>query len=514
MGISLIKKIFFILPFCTSVVFSQTSILTILTFNDVYEIVPDSLGRGGFAEMQTLLDIERAKAKHHITTVNGDFLSPCILSTFDKGAHRIELFNKLGVDAVVLGNHEFDFGPDEVLKRIQESNFPWLTANAIGLDGNHFSGEQQTILLDVDGIKVGIFGLITVETPNLSATEKKVCFSPLVYTAKEMVEELKKQGADVIVALTHLHTVEDRKLAEEVPEISVILGGHDHEPETYYNDRTFIHKSGQNAYYLAKIDLLMEKDEITNKVTVLPSWNVILNKNYPRDLEVGHLVDELQSTLEKITSGPIGVLGMSCDTFSSNVRSKETEFGNLIADSLRSYCQADVGFISGGLIRGNRTYQPGRILTLKDFLIELPFQNIAVMVEMRGSAIIEALENGVSRVGTRAGRFPQISGMRFSYNVDKPVGSRVEQVLIGEEAIDLQKIYKVATVDYVLNGGDGYNMFKSGKILLSPLKKVDLVGVVVSHVKEMENVISFLEDRILTKESNRRLDDIMNLSIH
>ena len=89
--------------------------------------------------MQTLLNQERASSTHHVTTVNGDFLSPSILSIFDKGAHRIDLFNLLGVDMVVAGNHEFDFGPDEVKKRISESNFPWLTANAFGVYGRYFT---------------------------------------------------------------------------------------------------------------------------------------------------------------------------------------------------------------------------------------------------------------------------------------------------------------------------------------------------------------------------------------
>lgn len=506
-----LRRTLIVLLSCVSVFLqAQTSVLTILTFNDVYEIVPDSLGRGGFAEMQTLLNQERATSKYNITTVNGDFLSPCILSTFDKGAHRIDLFNKMGVDAVVLGNHEFDFGPEEVKKRIQESHFPWLTANAIGLDGKPFTGDQQTIILDVDGIKVGFFGLLTVETPNLSDTRKQVCFSPLVYTAKEMIADLKKQGVDVIVALTHLHTKEDRWLAEELPEISVILGGHDHDPETYYSNKTFIHKSGMNAYYLTRLDLMLEKNENSGKVTVLPSWNVILNKNFPRDPELAFVVDELQSTLEKLAGDPIGVMGMDCDTFSGTVRGGESQFANLVVDALCKYCEADVGFISGGLIRGNKYYKQGNLLTLKSFLTELPFQNIIAMVEMTGSSILEALENGVSKAENKAGRFPQVSGMQFYYDVNQPVGKRIQEVLIGNEALDPNKLYKVATVDYMLNGGDEYGMFKSGKILLSPLKEIVLVDVVVAYVQSMPSIQSSLEGRILVKKLDRKLDDATN----
>jgi 2',3'-cyclic-nucleotide 2'-phosphodiesterase (5'-nucleotidase family) len=489
---------------------AQTSTFTILTFNDVYEIVPDSRGRGGFAEIYTLLENERAQAKHHITTMNGDFLSPCILSTFDRGAHRIKLFNEMGIDVVVLGNHEFDFGPDVVLQRVKESNFPWLAANALGLDGKPFTGDKQTIILDVEGIKIGFFGLITVDTPNLSATGQKVCFLPLVHTAREKIAELKKQGAEVIVALTHLHMQEDRRLAEEIPEIDIILGGHDHEPETYYNDRTFVHKSGLNAYYLTRLDLTIEKNDITGAVRVFPSWNVILNKDTPRDLFIGNIVDDLQTTLERITAEPIAIVGTPFNTKSSHIRSTESKFANVIVDSLRLFCEADVGFICGGLIRGNKHYEVGKMLTLKDFVTELPFQNVAVMVEMTGATLLAALENGVSKVEARAGRFPQVSGMEFVYDPNLPIGSRVQEVSIQGNPLDPKALYKVATVDYVLNGGDGYEMFKSSRVLLSPLRKVSLIELVVDRVKQMTSLTGHIEGRIKNKKLTGSLDDLLD----
>lgn len=504
-----IFRMLFIL--CAIALQAKTVNFTILTFNDVYEIVPDSFGRGGFAEMQTLLLQERARAKHHITTVNGDFLSPCVLSFFDKGAHRIDLFNHMDIDIVALGNHEFDFGPDEVLKRIEESNFPWLAANAIGTNGIPFTGEKQKIILDVEGVKVGIFGLITVETPELSSTEQKVCFSPLVYTAKKIVQELREEGADVIIALTHLFMGEDKQLSEEVPEIDVILGGHDHDPITWYNDKTFIHKSGQNAYYLARVDLTIEKNETNGKVMVFPSWQLILNKDTPQDPVLGERVAELQKVFHAITSEPLGVLQMSCDTLYSNVRSKESEFANLVTDALLEYCNADMSIISGGIIRGNRFYEPGYFLTLRDLLVELPFGNSNVLIEIPGRAVMAALENGVSQVEGKAGRFPQVSGLSFTYDINQPPGQRIQDVYVKGVPLDLDRIYRVATVDYMFNGGDGYSSLKSGKVLLSPLKKISLVNTLAAYIKQMPSVYQPLEDRITVKGSTSRLDQNVGL---
>ncbi|MBX9923112.1 MAG: 5'-nucleotidase C-terminal domain-containing protein [Rhabdochlamydiaceae bacterium] len=485
---------------------AKTATFTILSFNDVYEIVADPRGRGGFAEMMTLLEEERKKSEYSITTVNGDFLSPCILSVFDKGAHRIDLFNQMGVDVVSVGNHEFDFGPAEMLKRVQESRFPWLAANALGLDGDPFTGSQQTMIFDVDGIKVGMFGLITVETPELSSTEKKVCFSPLVYTSERMIKELKEQGAEVIVALTHLLMAEDRQLAAEVPDIHVILGGHDHDPITWYDDHTFIHKSGQNAYYLVRLDLILEKDDKTGHVDVFPSWNVILNKGKARHPEVAATVDNLQLHLRTITEDPIGEMGMRCNSLYTNVRSKETEIGNLMADALRVSCGADLAILTGGTIRGGRFYEPGQSISLKDLLIELPFGSINVMVQVSGKAILEALENGVSQVEGKAGRFPQVSGMQFAYDITQPPGNRVRSVFVQGEPLDLRKNYRVATINYMFNGGDGYSMFKEGKVLLSPLKQISLVDTVSDYIKTMAVIQSPIDGRIRVLGDQKNLD--------
>lgn len=242
--------------------FSKVVEFTIFTFNDVYDIHPKADGIGGFSTLQTMLERERKKCRYHITTMNGDFLFPSIFSSIDKGKHRVELFNAMGVDLVVLGNHEFDFGPKVVLERIKESKFPWLGANVYDTDGNYFSGAEQTKIIEVEGVKIGFFGLVTNETPIVSSTENSVLFCPLKLTAKRMCQELKEQGADIIVALTHLFIDEDRQLAHEVPEIDIILGGHDHDPIVWYEKETLIMKTGQNAYFLGKVVLSIDLDEI------------------------------------------------------------------------------------------------------------------------------------------------------------------------------------------------------------------------------------------------------------
>jgi 2',3'-cyclic-nucleotide 2'-phosphodiesterase (5'-nucleotidase family) len=364
------------------------------------------------------------------------------------------------------------------------------------------------MIVDADGIKIGFFGLITVETPELSSTEKKVCFSPLAFTARKMIKELKDQGADVIVALTHLLIHEDRQLAKEVPEIDVILGGHDHDPITWYDDKTFIHKSGQNAYYLARVDLNIEKDDRSGKIKIFPSWNIIINKDVPQDPSVASVVGGYIKTLDEVTAESLALNRVEINTLYSSVRTEENIMGNIVADAIRSACDADLSIISGGIIRGNKIYKPGHNITMKDLFVEMPFGNINVCVEMTGKNILEALENGVSQLEGKAGRFPQVSGMKVAFDETMPVGSRIQNVTVGDDPIDNDKVYKVATVDYMLNGGDGYHMFKHGKIIIAPQKQISTISTVADYLRERKEVTNQIESRIFSVSQSARLDDL------
>lgn len=486
---------------------AKTVSFTIFSFNDVYTISPDRDGKGGYAGLYTLLEKEREKAKNHITTVNGDFLFPSILSAFDKAVHRIELLNDLGVDLVALGNHEFDFGPEIVKERIAESKFQWLAANAFDTECRYFTGSNQTKIIDVEGVKIGFFGLITVETPLLSSTNRKVCFTPIAFTAKQMVQQLKKEGADVIVALTHLFMEEDRQLAVEVPEIDVILGGHDHDPFTWYDGKTFVHKSGQNAHFLSRINLLIEKDEKTSLVKVFPSWKVIANHRIPEHPKIAGKIQGYEALFEEHAKQPVAITTTLLDSSGGKVRSQESTVGNLIADALRFSCNADVAIISGGIIRGDRTYAPGTMITFKDILSELPFANICYLVEITGEEILEALENGVSQIEGKAGRFAQVSGIEYAFDSNQLPGRRITHAGINGLPLDRKGLYRVATVDYMYNGGDGYNCFKKGKLLIGPLHRMELVTVVVDYLKKLGRIHAAVEDRINCVQCSKGLDD-------
>ncbi|NQU57672.1 MAG: metallophosphoesterase, partial [Rhodospirillales bacterium] len=241
--------------------------VTFLHTNDVYEISPSG-GQGGLAELMTLLRKERAAADHAITTFGGDLISPSVMSGLTKGTQMIDIMNAIGVDVAVPGNHEFDFGPEVAAKRMGDSKFPWLAANVSGAAN----------MTDVHTVKagdftIGFFGLLAPETDVLSSPGMGIKFADVFETAEAAVKKLKAAGADVIVALTHLDIAVDRELAS-VRGINMILGGHDHDPITFYEGGVLIHKSGYDAHYLGAIDVSLEWYEKRGKksLRVLPAW--------------------------------------------------------------------------------------------------------------------------------------------------------------------------------------------------------------------------------------------------
>jgi 2',3'-cyclic-nucleotide 2'-phosphodiesterase (5'-nucleotidase family) len=496
-----IAALIVIIVLSIALAFGQSATLTLLTVNDVYEITPVQ-GQGGLAELMTLLRAERATATHHLTTVNGDFLSPSIMSALLKGTQMVALFNSLGIDVVVFGNHEFDFGPEVTQQRMAEAKFTWLGTNVLGPDGQPFGSALVTMTRQVGELAIGLFGLLTPETAKLSSPGPTVTFAPVVPTAKTAVQALRQAGADVIIALTHLGIAEDRALAQQVPGISVILGGHEHEPITWYEGGTLIHKSGYDAHYLGRIDLMMEK-KITEKgpqVTVTPSWRMLANHGVTPEPDVAAEVAQYTARLDQELGQPLGQTQTALNSQTAEVRTRETTMGNLIADALREALQADVALVNGGGIRGNRLYEAGTTLTRRDILQELPFGNPGVLVELSGADLLAALENGVSQVENKAGRFPQISGLRLTYNPAKPAGRRVLDVQVGGKALDRTATYRVATNDFLLKGGDGYSSLSKGKVLIDASGGPLIATTVMRYITTRGPVAPQVEGRIVARQ--------------
>ncbi|MBP2305484.1 bifunctional metallophosphatase/5'-nucleotidase [Azospirillum melinis] len=480
---------------------AQSGTLTFLHVNDVYEIAPVK-GQGGFGPLMTLLKRERAAAPDAVTTVGGDFLSPSLLSGTTRGEQMITLFNTIGVDAVTFGNHEFDFGPDLLKQRMAESKFPWIGTNVRSADGSAFASTVPSWTRTIDGITVGFLGLITPDTARLSSAGPSLDFPPVLETAAATVKELRAKGTSVVVALTHLTIEEDRELASKVKGIDLILGGHDHDPISFYEGSTLILKAGHDAQYLGVVKLAVETKDAGKgpaTTTVPTEWRFVTTAGVAPDPEVETVVEGYTRRLDSDLAAVIGTTTTELDSRKDVVRSREASMGNLIADALRDTLKADVAITNGGGIRADALHPAGSKLTRKDIFAELPFGNVGVLVEMSGQDLISTLEHGVSKVEEKAGRFPQVSGLTMTYDPKAPAGRRVTSIMVGGKPVDPQATYRVATNDYMLKGGDGYAAFPRSKVIVDASGAVLLATIVMNYVEAKKTVAPAVDGRIVAK---------------
>jgi 2',3'-cyclic-nucleotide 2'-phosphodiesterase (5'-nucleotidase family) len=484
-----------LLALAAGAVAQTTTRLTFLHLNDVYQISPRR-GLGGFGPLATLVKQERARSQHALLTFGGDLISPSLLSGITKGAHMIELMNALGTDIAVLGNHEFDFGLEVALKRIGESRFPWLATNVFDRDGKPLPGTVATRTATLGEVKVGFFGTLTPEARLYFRDAAALSFAPVQPHAAAAVEKLRREGVQVIIALTHMSLQEDRDLLRAVPGIHLVLGGHDHIPITVFERGALIVKAGADADFLAIVEL--EVQVAAGVATVHPpSWRLMPVRGIAADPEVQAIVRRHELTLDREFAQPIGRTETAMDSRAAAVRLREAAIGNLIADAIRLATNADVGLVNGGGIRANKQYPPGSTITRRDIFSEMPFGNTVVVLEITGAGLLGVLEHGFSRAGQEAGIFPQVSGLAVVFDPARPPGQRVKRVSVGGAPLEAGRLYRLATNDFVAGGGDGYAMLADKRRILDANAGPLMAEMVMDYIQRRATVAPRIEGRIV-----------------
>jgi 5'-nucleotidase len=400
-------------------------------------------------------------------TLGGDTLSPSVETRTYRGKQMIDAWNMVGLDYSVFGNHEFDIKTNELLDRMKESNFTWLGSNVIDTKtGKTFGGTPPFVIRRIGGVNIGILGLLLPETRETSSIESHIEIADYCKTAQELIPKMRAAGANTIIGLTHMFMHQDKRLAHCAPGIDLILGGHEHTLLQSSAAGVPIFKMWADAREVGKFDLFIDKK--TGKVMSM-DWEVIpVTDQIPDAPEFAPVLAKYKYLLDQLEVR-VGATSVPLDALSHSVRTKETDIGNFIADAYRNAVGADIGFVNGGSIRADLSYNPGP-LTKRDVLSMLPFNNPIIKVEVTGKTLMEILEHSVARSAedNEPGRFPQVSGICFKFDTRKPPGSRVSDVCVGGEPLDLDKTYTMATSDFLVSrGGDGYTMFKDAKILVS-----------------------------------------------
>jgi 5'-nucleotidase len=471
--------------------------VTLLQLNDVYQIGTVDKGQhGGLARVATLRKAIQAENPNTFFILAGDTLSPSLASKLFQGKQMIDLWNQIGLNIATLGNHEFDFGNEVLLQRLKESRFDWVVANVKDkTTSRNFDNLPSYVVKTVDGVKIGFVGLLTPDTATSSHPGENVVFLDPVRTAQQTVAQMKKQGVDVIIAITHLPMPEDQALARATNhQIALIMGGHEHSLLQSVAGGTPIIKVSSDARLLGRMDLSI--DPKTHQLQSI-DWQLIpVDATVPKDPDAAQLVKQYEGKIDQALGQVIGNTSVVLDARQHTNRNQETNWADFVADSYREAMQADVALLNGGSIRSNSTIGPGP-LTRKDVMTLLPFGNPVVKVSVTGQTLKAALEQGVSTLNEpESGHFPQVSGLRFVYDGTRPVGDRVVSVTVNGQPLEPAKAYTLAMTTFLLEGGDGYAMLKDAKLLSEVQESPSDSEVLMDAISRQKTIAPQTDGRI------------------
>ena len=462
-----------------------SSSLSIIHFNDVYELRErEKEPVGGVSRFKSKIDSLRLQDP--LVLFSGDALSPSNMSTITKGLHMVPVLNNLGVNVAVYGNHDFDFGIDHLVKVSQQTRFPWLMSNVLDRRTNRPLAEgRRSLVLDWRGTRVGLMGLVEWEWLDTLANlgQEDVVFTDFVEVALELVKELKQQGCQLLIALTHMRIPNDVRLAKEVQELDLVLGGHDHHYEKRQVGRTIVLKSGCDFREFSHIGVSF--------TTQGPHFTVTKHSvtgNVPHDPDMQKLVDDFAELMDQGMEKELIILDCDLDGTFSSVRTRETNLGNLVADIMMRATKADAALLNGGCLRSDAIHEKGP-LKMKDLKCIVPMVDPLAILEVTGRQLVAALENGVSQYPKHEGRFPQVSGIRFSFDPSQPMGGRVlaHSVCVNGTPVEPDHPYRLCTKGYLATGKDGYEVFKEARVLVRQEEGPILDAIIASYLQEVND---------------------------
>jgi 2',3'-cyclic-nucleotide 2'-phosphodiesterase (5'-nucleotidase family) len=439
--------------------------LTIMHTNDMHGFFKYGKYDGmGAALMATKIKEVRAAKTNTLLLDGGDGTQGNNFVNLTKGENAVIVMNALGYDAMAAGNHEFDNGSDRLLELKELLEFPVLAANIKDSEGEDFL--MPYTIKEMDGFKVAIFGLSTPETAYKAHPKytEGLTFEDPATVAAAMVTELEPL-ADIIIAVAHVGNEGDyttEAIATAVPGIDVIIDGHSH---TEYENGllvgdTLIVQAEEKTKNLGMATLTIVNGEVVYREAMMYTKSEATETTPDAAMEA--LIAELDEVNAPIENEVVGTTAVVLDGERADVRTGETNLGNLVAEALKYYGQADLALTNGG---GIRTSIDVGDVTKGEILTVLPFSNTVRVIELTGADVKAAIEHGIDEYPEAKGAFPHIAGMTVEYDATKEAGSRVTKIMVGDELIDDTKTYTLATNDFLVAGGDGYEMFEGKKVV-------------------------------------------------
>ena len=438
---------------------------------------------GGVARLKTAIDEKRAalSGKNLLLLNAGDNFQGSLFFTTYKGIAEAEFLNLLKFDAMTIGNHEFDEGEDGLVGFLDKVTFPVLSSNVLpGYKSKLGDKIKPSLVLDVGGQKIGIVGAVANDTPELSSVGDDILIGQDVDTISTAVQDLKKQGVNKIIALTHVGYPRDLAAIAKIPDVDVVVGGHSHSllsntdekaegpyPTMVDNPGGYkvpVVQAGSYSKYLG--DLVVTFDD-NGVVTAAKGDPILMDSAVKPDPTVLTRIAELAKPIDELRKKVIGKSEAAIDGDRKVCRVQECSMGDLVADAMLDRVKGQgvtIAIVNGGGLRAS--IDAGDV-TMGEVITVLPFQNTLSTFQVKGAAITEALENGLSQIEEGGGRFPQVAGLKFSFDKSKPAGSRLASVETKEGdafvPLDPNKTYSLVSNNFMRAGGDGYSVFKKAE---------------------------------------------------
>ncbi|MBQ9988983.1 MAG: bifunctional metallophosphatase/5'-nucleotidase [Clostridia bacterium] len=434
---------------------TNTADIVILHTNDVHSRVDDNLG---YAAVKTVKESEISAGNHVLLLDAGDALHGLPIANLSEGRDIVQIMNAVGYSAMVPGNHDFNYGTAMLLELSEEMDFPLLSCNFLKGSTPVFTGHA---VFEFEGVRVGVIGVSTPETATktnpLNVEGHTFSEADLVSVVQKSIRAAQKEGAQYIVLLTHLGLDEESKpfrtsdLVSQLTDVTVVIDGHSHTelPEGL----TVQDKEGQNVLIAQTGDYLTSIGKVTIHTDGTVTAQLITEAK--KDAAITDLIEDKKEAIAPKLAVVIGQSNVLLNgERDPGVRTEETNLGDLCADALRYVGNAQVALTNGGGIR--TSVAPGSI-TYGMMNAVFPFGNTVCTLNIKGADLLKALEVGTAACPAAAGGFPQVSGMSFEIHTYLEE-NRVQNVMIGHEPLDPERMYTLATNDYLYIGGDGFSM--------------------------------------------------------
>ncbi len=474
--------------------------VTVLFFNDIHgHLLPIKVktGKGeqeagGIARMAAVVKNIRNENDHKgirtLVVIAGDILQGTTMSTVFQGRPDVECFNFMGVDATIVGNHEFDFGFQNFMDLKERAAFPFLSSNIVRKDAGKRICEASVSFKLTEDISLSVIGATTrgLLTTTKSSNVKDLDVLDSVQTVKAAFDRLKSRGP--IILLSHSKHQTDRTIAEVVPELSAIIGGHDQILLAPYRKvgNVPIFQAFEKCKYLGRIDLEIDPDSKKARLAA-HSYIPITASIHPLP-EIEEIVKRYHGRLDEKYMEVIGESRIFLDGERDKIRYEETTLGNFVTDIMREYTKADIALLNSGSLRASIDVGP---ITCDEVFTAMPYANEIILFDLTGKELTQVLTRSVR--GTREeedGGFLQVSGIRFRVH-----GHMVAKVRLSENdrPIEPEKIYRVAITDFMSSGGDGYTIFtgKPSENTRSPLREL-----IMDTIRSRGTVTAHTEGRI------------------